>query len=107
VTRHELAVLVYTRLGEHHGQKLTKKLTLKIVKTVFVLISECILRGEIVSVEKFGTLKPRAYTSRRSWSHTQKKLIDSRPYLKVDFILSHGLKESAKKLLIKKGGPDG
>jgi len=107
VTRYELATLVWARLAKYQGKKLTKKLTVEIVNTVFELISEAVLRGELIRIDKFGTFRPKAYASQRSWSHTQQKLIDSRPYMKVQFTMCRSLKEAAKKLLTKKGGPDG
>jgi nucleoid DNA-binding protein len=107
VTRHEIALLVWTRLAKHQGRKLTKKMTVEIVKTVFELMSEALLRGELIRIERFGSFHPRAYPSKRSWSHTQKKLIDSRPFMAVRFSMGRGLKEAAKQLLMKKGGPDG
>lgn len=107
MTRYELAVLTWTRLSEYQGKKLSKNTIVKIVNTVFELLSEAVLRGELIRIDKFGTFRPKTYSSQRSWSHTKQKLIDSRAYMKVQFTMSRGLKEAAKKLLLKKGGPDG
>lgn len=107
MTRYELAVLTWTRMSEFQGKKLSKNMTVKLVNTMFDLLSEAVLRGEIIRIDKFGTFHPKTYASQRSWSHTRQKLIDSKPYMKVQFKMSRRLKEAAKKLLTKKGGPDG
>lgn len=107
MTRHELELLVWRRLREFDGQVFSQKLVSRIIRTAFEIIGECMTRGELVRIERFGNFKPRAYPSKKSWSHTKKKLIDSRPYMRVDFIMSRALKRIAKDLLVSKGGPDG
>lgn len=107
MTRHEIAVLVWDRMSEFKGQKMTKKMTTKIVKLVFEVIAEALLRGELVSIDKFGLFRPKVYASQKSWSHKQQKMADSRPFMAVRFTMGSTLKNTAKELLVKKGGPDG
>lgn len=99
MTRHELIVTVWNRLSEDQGKRLTKKLITKIVKTTFEVLSDCVLRGELIRIPKFGSFRTKCYASKASWSCVQNKLVNSRPYMKVNFTISKGLKRRAKQML--------
>jgi nucleoid DNA-binding protein len=103
MTRHELSILTWSRLARsgHQGEELTQKLVLQIIKTVFEVITECLLRGELVRIDKFGLFHPRAYASHRGWSHTQQKMADTRPFMKVHFTMGQAMKRIAKEILVR------
>lgn len=109
MTRTELATKVWERLPERYQKLGHKELVIQIVKHTFLVMRESLINGEILQVHDFGTFKPQFLSSQRSWSHTQKKVIDSRPYLKVQFSMGRRFKEMAKKFIWeeKKGDVDG
>lgn len=103
MTRNELSSLVWSRLRRSQSEELTEKLVSQIVKMAFTLITECLLRGELVRINEFGLFHPRTYASQRGWSHTQQKVANTRPFMKVHFTMGATMKRIAKEMLVKEG----
>ena len=90
---------VYNRIPPYYRNKFTQEFVKRVIKLTFEVMQECLLNGEIVRVHQFGSFIPKAYQSRKSWSHTQQKMIDSRPWMKIYFSMGRGMREAGKILL--------
>jgi len=108
MTRVELALVVYDNLPNRY-KKIPKRLVLEVVKLTFLAMKDCLIHGEKIKLNEFGTLEPQYFPSHQSWSQQSKKMVNSRPYMKINFRMSKTFKRAARAFIHyeKKGDIDG
>lgn len=104
MSRIELALEVYKRLPKKYRTNENKQFINKILGIAIDVMKESLMSGELLKFKYFGTLKPLYYPSKPTWSHTKKRMIDSRPFMKVNFLMSRSFKDAAKKMLWEEKG---
>jgi nucleoid DNA-binding protein len=99
MTLNEIAVEAYNRLPPYYRFKAARRVVKWIVNLTFEILGDALMNGEIVVIRGFGKFTPYTYPSRKSWSHTKKTIIDSRPWMKIGFKTGSKLRRRARERL--------
>ncbi|MCX7910892.1 MAG: HU family DNA-binding protein [Endomicrobia bacterium] len=67
---------------------LTKQQASKIVNLIFKTISDCLIAGEKVTIQNFGSFTTKFYKSKKMYEPKRKKYISIEPRKRIKFIPS-------------------
>ncbi|MEN3013799.1 MAG: HU family DNA-binding protein [Endomicrobiia bacterium] len=70
---------------------LTKQQANKIVNLIFENIKDCLISGEKVTIQNFGSFIPKFYKSKKMYDPRKKKYIPIEPRKRIKFVPSKTL----------------
>ena len=104
MTLNDLSIEVLHRIPPYSRLilKLSPTVTKMVITLTFKVIEEALLNGEFVTIRGFGSFHPRFYESQKSWSQKKRAMIDSRPWMKINFRMGSNLLKKSKERAVER-----